>query len=220
MLEAVFDAVLFFSKWGVNILSHVEELLKRARQGVPAAVDDLLDEYRDRLKTMVSLRLDPRVNARIDPSDVVQESMAEAASRLDQYLIDEPIPFYPWLRQIAWEKLIQLHRRHIGSQKRSAAREVSLPVRITDESVASLSRIAIAQQDSPSEQVVRSELNRRVLEAVERLQPSWKELLVMRYLEQMSVADIAATLKVSAAAVSMRHLRAVEALRSELSESD
>lgn len=194
----------------------VEELMKRVRQGAPAAVDDLLDEYRRQLKTMVSLRIDPRVNARIDPSDVVQESLAEAASRLDQYLIDEPIPFYPWLRQIAWEKLIQQHRRHIGSQKRSAAKEVTLPVRLTDESVASLSRIAVAQQNSPSEQVVRSELNRRVMDAMERLQPSWKELLVMKYMEQMSVADIAATLKVSPGAVSMRHLRAVEALRSEL----
>jgi RNA polymerase sigma-70 factor, ECF subfamily len=164
-------------------LPPVDELLERVRQGAPAAVDDLFAEHRGRLKKMVSLRIDPRVSARIDPSDVVQESMAEAASRLDQYLIDEPIPFYPWLRQIAWEKLIQLHRRHLGSQKRSTAREVTLPVRLTDESVASLSRIAVVEQDSPSEQVVREELCRRTTEALERLQPSWKELLVMRYLE-------------------------------------
>lgn len=196
----------------------VEELLERVRQGAPRAVDDLLTGYRGQLKKMVSLRLDPRVNARIDASDVVQESMAEAASRLDQYLADEPIPFYPWLRQIAWEKLIQLHRRHIGSQKRSTAREVQLPLRLSDESVASLSRIAVAQQDSPSELVVRNELQRRTMEALEDLQSSWKELLVMRYLEQMSITDIAATLNISAGAASMRHLRAVEALRSQLND--
>lgn len=197
-------------------MSPVEELLNRVRQGAPAAVDDLFARHRGQLKAMVSLRIDPRVSARIDPSDVVQESMAEAATRLEQYLVDEPIPFYPWLRKIAWEKLIQFHRRHIGSQKRSTAREVTLPVRLTDESVASLSRIAVAQQDSPSEHVLKDELNRRATEALDRLQPTWKELLVMRYLEQMSVTDIAATLGISAGAVSMRHLRAVEALRSEL----
>lgn len=201
-------------------MANVEDLLTDARSGEPAAVDRLLASHRSQLKKMVALRIDPRVSARIDPSDVVQESMAEAATRLDDYLADELIPFYPWLRQIAWEKLIQLHRRHIGSQKRSTAREVTLPVRLTDESVASLSRIAVAEQDSPSEQVVRGEMHSRTMDALERLQPSWKELLIMKYLEQMSVADIAATLGISSGAVSMRHLRAVEALRSELSESE
>ena len=201
-------------------MTEADQLLEQVRNGDSSAVGLLLDRHRLQLRKMVSLRLDARITGRVDPSDVVQETLSEAAKRLNDYLESRQIPFYPWLRQIAWEKLIQTHRRHIGSRKRSAAREAELPIHLSDESVASLSRIAVSRQESPSEQIVRAELYRRTAEALERLRPSWKELLIMKYVEQMSVADIAATLEISAGAVSMRHLRAVEALRKELNESE
>src|SRR5262245_34708786 len=78
-----------------------EHLLDRAAEGDATARDQLLERFRRRLRRMVAVRFDPRLAARVDPSDVVQESLAEASAQLNRYLRDRPLPFYPWLRQFA-----------------------------------------------------------------------------------------------------------------------
>ena len=102
-----------------------EELLRRACTGDPEARQQLLARHRGRLRQMVALRIDRRMAARIDPSDVVQEALADAAQSLSDYLKDRPLPFYPWLRQFAWERLLQLHRHHLQAQRRSVSRSSS-----------------------------------------------------------------------------------------------
>src|SRR5262245_8049497 len=107
-----------------------EQLLAQASHGDAAARSQLLQRHRGRLKRMVAVRADPRLAARVDPSDVVQETLAEANARLDAYLRDRPLPFYPWLRQLAQQRLIDLHRRHVRARRRSVTREeVDLPDR-------------------------------------------------------------------------------------------
>lgn len=113
----------------------VEELLERAGQGDSSAVQRLLAGHRDRLKNMVRVRLDRRMVARIDPSDVVQEALAEAAQRLPQYAVERPIPFYPWLRQLAWKRLEKLHERHLNAQRRAIGREERFLGHVSEESV-------------------------------------------------------------------------------------
>src|SRR5947209_12664922 len=98
-------------------------LLNRAAAGDLGARDQLLGRHRDRLKRMVAVRADPRLAARVDPSDVVQEALADAARKLDGYLRDRPLPFYPWLRRLAWERIVLLHRRHVRAQRRSVTGE-------------------------------------------------------------------------------------------------
>src|SRR5215469_5432244 len=112
-----------------------EELVERASQGDGSARQQLLWRHRDRLKGMVAVRLDRRVAARVDPSDVVQEALAEAAAKLSDYLRQRPLPFYPWLRRLAWERLVKLHRYHIHAGKRSVTREQvsTLPDESADE---------------------------------------------------------------------------------------
>ncbi len=90
-----------------------EELLRHARDGVAEARALLLERHRRRLGKMVEMRMNPRVRARLDPSDVVQETLATASDKLDDYLSNQPLPFYPWLRQLAWEKLVHEHDRHL-----------------------------------------------------------------------------------------------------------
>src|SRR5438445_7328535 len=96
-----------------------EELLRRAGGGDRDARGALLQRHHDRLRRMVALRMDPRLAARVDPSDIVQDSLAEADQQLDIYIRDQPLPFYPWLRQIAWDRLADAHRRHIRAARRS-----------------------------------------------------------------------------------------------------
>src|SRR4051794_20248357 len=100
-----------------------EELLARAARGEADARSSLLVRHRDRLARMVACRLERRLAARVDPSDVVQEVLAEADRKLARSLAERPLPFYPWLRQLAWEHLAPLHRRHVRAEKRSVRRE-------------------------------------------------------------------------------------------------
>src|SRR5437868_2984584 len=111
-----------------------DELLDRACQGDGAARQQLLARHRQRLRRMIALRLDRRLAARVDPSDVVQETLAEADRKLGKYLADRPLPFYPWLRQIAVERLAKLHRSHLRADRRSADREETGLRPLSDES--------------------------------------------------------------------------------------
>ena len=117
-----------------------EELLNQAARGDRSAVDALLARHRDRLRAMVRLRMDMRLAARVDPSDVVQEALLEAAGLLPEYLANRPIPFYPWLRRLAWEKLVKLHERHLNAGKRSVLREEAVALELPDDSVLNLAR--------------------------------------------------------------------------------
>jgi RNA polymerase sigma-70 factor (ECF subfamily) len=190
----------------------LEDLMARASRGDGAAQQQLLVRYRDRLRRMVAARLDHRIAARVDPSDVVQEALLEATQRLPNYLRLRPVPFYPWLRRLAWEHLVKLHQCHLATQKRSTAREVSVAVGLSDDSVLVLAQHLVSPGSSPSHVLVRQELRGRVREALARLSEGDREVLVMRYLEQLAMSEIAAVLGINEGAVKMRHTRALQRL--------
>ncbi len=189
-----------------------EELIRRAAGGEAAATEQLLARYRGRLRQMVAVRLDPRLAARLDPSDVVQEALVEITRRLPEYLRTRPLPIYPWLRQITWEQLMHLHVRHLA-KKRTPLREDSSPVALSDGSVMQLAERVAAAGGSPSRQAIRKEVHQRVRRALERLGPHHREVLILRYLEQLSNQEIAAVLRIREGTARMRHLRALEKLR-------
>jgi RNA polymerase sigma-70 factor (ECF subfamily) len=189
------------------------QLIEQASQGDLAARQQLLVRHRERLRRMVRVRMDRRLAARVDPSDVVQEALAEAAGKLSDYLRRRPLPFYPWLRRLTWERLVKLHRRHIRARSRSVIREDPGRLALPDESVLELARRLIAPGSSPSQHLIREELRGRVRDALARLDERDREVLVLRYLEQLSNAEIGDVLGLSDGAVKMRHLRALERIR-------
>jgi RNA polymerase sigma-70 factor (ECF subfamily) len=189
-----------------------EELLNQAARGDRSAVDALLARHRDRLRGMVRLRLDGRLAARIDPSDVVQEALMEAVAKLPEYLAKRPVPFYTWLRRLAWEKLVKLHERHLNAGKRSVLQEQTVDLRLPDDSVRNLARRLAARASSPSQQLMHQEMCERVRAALARLPEGDREVLVLRYLEELATAEVAAVLQISEAAVKMRHRRALDHL--------
>jgi RNA polymerase sigma-70 factor (ECF subfamily) len=190
-----------------------EELLRRAQHGDEQARQAVLVRHRERLKQMVAVRMDRRLAARVDPSDVVQEALLEAARELDDYLRERPVPFYPWLRNLAWECLIDLHRRHLHARRRSVKLEEPLAPRLSDESALQLADRVLARQSSPSDRAIRSELRGRIRSALDRLGERDREVLALRHLEQLSTRETAAVLGISEGAVKVRHLRALERLR-------
>jgi RNA polymerase sigma-70 factor (ECF subfamily) len=191
-----------------------DQLLVRAARGDAAARDRLLHRHRGRLRRMVSLRLDRRLAARVDPSDVVQEALAHAAARLDAYLRDRPVPFYPWLRRLAWDQLVRLHHRHVAAGRRSVTREEPPP--LSDESALVLADRLLAAGANPAEAAVRRELRARVRDALASLGAADREVLALRFLERLRLAEAAAVLGVSVGVVKVRQFRAMERLRERL----
>jgi RNA polymerase sigma-70 factor (ECF subfamily) len=194
-----------------------EQLLACAAQGDQAALGLLLERHRQRLRHMIAVRLDRRLQARLDPSDVLQETLAEAARRLADYARRRPLPFYPWLRQLAWERLVQLHRRHVRAGKRSVRREqADLP--LSDESALALADRLVSCGSSPSARLHRSEQRRRVQAILAQLDEGDREVLVLRYLEHLSTQEMAAVLGLTPAGVKTRQLRALQRLRDLLGD--
>jgi RNA polymerase sigma-70 factor (ECF subfamily) len=194
-----------------------DELLRRVEAGDASAAGVLLGRYWDRLRQMVAMRIDTRLAARVDPSDVVQEALAEASRKLPGYLRNRPLPFYPWLRQIAWERLVHLHMQHVGAQKRSVTREGVRDLELSDQSAVQLVDRLIGNGTSPSKQAVRHEMRERVRAAIQSLRPHYREIVVLRHLEQLTFAEIACVLGIGESATHSRYRRAVERLHSLLS---
>lgn len=195
----------------------VDALIARAGDGDELARQQLLAQHRARLRRMVAVRLDRRLSTRVDPSDVVQETLAVAARRLDDYLREPGVPFYPWLRGIAWDRLIEAHRRHVEAQGRSIGREerwVGLP----EESAIALADRLAASGTSPSRHLLREELRRRVRAALDRLKEQDREILALRHLEGLSPAEAAAVLDVTERAAKARHIRALARIRALLED--
>ncbi len=197
-----------------------DELLERVRQNDRAAQDRLLQRYRGRLRALIALRLDARLRARIDPSDVVQDSLAEANRRLAEYARTQPLPFYPWLRGLALEQLAQHYRRHVRAQKRSVQREEKSLSGLPDDSLDELADRLAASGSSPSARLRKQDLRRWLQQALARLPQRDREVIVLRHLEQLSVRDMAAVLGITEATAKVRHARALERLRKLLEHPD
>jgi RNA polymerase sigma-70 factor (ECF subfamily) len=195
-----------------------EQLLQRVAAGDRAARERLLDRHRRRLGRMIALRLDRRLWARVDPSDVLQEALLEADQKLSDFARRPPLPFYPWLRRLAWERLVRVHRRHIRVQRRSVNREENPPLPLPDESALELAGRLAARGSSPSARQRHEELCGRLHWALAQLADGDREMLVLRYLEDLSTKEIAAVLSVTEAAVKMRQLRALRRLRDLLGD--
>ncbi|HEY7309959.1 MAG TPA: sigma-70 family RNA polymerase sigma factor [Gemmataceae bacterium] len=195
-----------------------DELLARTAHGDRAARDQLITRHRTRLRKMVAYHLDRRLRARVDPSDVVQEVLAEASRKLPDYLRQRPLPFYPWLRQMAETHLIDLRRRHLVAQKRSIHREEPGVLALPDESAAELASRLVTSATSPSQRLLREEARQRVQTALGQLSPRDRQVLELRHLEQLSVAETAAVLGISEGAVKTRHVRALQRLRGLLDD--
>ena len=193
-------------------------LVARAAGGDVAALETVLARYRPRLRRMVMLRLDRRLATRIDESDVVQEALVQASQQIGEYARTQPVPFYPWLRAIAWNRLLDLHRRHILAQRRSVPPRAGLDPRTAGRIAQSIGRPPGRQRHAPSGRLQRLEQNARVRVALTQLADIDREVLTLRYLEELSSAEAAAVLGISGDTLLKRQVRALKRLRGLLDD--
>jgi RNA polymerase sigma-70 factor, ECF subfamily len=191
-----------------------DDLLRRAKAGDAAALGALFAHYRDRLRKMVRLRLDRRVAGRLDPSDVLQEAYLDVARRFPSYTAAPAVPFYVWLRELTGQRLIDLHRQHLGAKMRDAGQEVSLyRGALPQASSASLAQQLLAGLTSPTQAAVRAEMQLQLQDALNSMDPMDREVVVLRHFEELNNIETAAALRIEPSAASKRYLRAIRRLK-------
>jgi len=197
-----------------------EELLLGAKNGDADAVNRLIERHRGAVLRMVQMRLDQKIRRRVDVSDVVQDVMIDASRRLQEYIANPVMPFHLWLRHIAKDRIIDAHRRHRGSQKRSVDREQGLAVPGADDhSTMDLAAHLCDGELTPAAAATQREMAQRVEAAITELGGQDGEIIIMRHYEQLSNQEAALSLGLSEPAASMRYLRAVRRLREMLTGS-
>ena len=193
------------------------QLLTGVRDGDDDAMNALLERHRVAVRRMVQMRMDQAIARRVDASDVVQDVMLEASSRLQDYLQNPGMPFHLWLRQLVKDRIIDMHRRHRVAQRRSVDREQQVfSIGDDEQSVADLATLLKDADLTPGAAAIQNEFMNRFMIALNELSEDDRELIMMRHFEGLGNSEVAAALELSEAAAGMRHLRALKKLRSAL----
>ena len=192
--------------------------LAAAKQDRDAELGRLLELHRRRLLKMVHLRMDPRLKARLGASDVLQDAYVEINQRVGEYLKDPRMPFFLWVRFITAQRMMALHRKHIGAQKRDVRRQVELAMPAA--TTAALVDHLMAQGTTPTQAMHREEMRFRVERGLEQMAEPDREILVLRHFEELSNAEAAQELGIEPPAASKRYVRALRRLREVLAEAE
>jgi RNA polymerase sigma-70 factor, ECF subfamily len=204
----------------MNEDDRLENLLNRAKAGNEAALAELFDGYRKRLRQMVRLRLDRRLQGRVDPSDVLQEAYLEASRRLPSYSEKEDLPLFLWLRLVVGQKLTDLHRHHLGVEQRDASRDVSIYRGPMPQATSfALAAQLLGKITTPSRAAMRAESKLQIQEALNAMDPIDREVLTLRHFEMLTNAETAKVLGLSQAAASNRYVRALKRMKEILEEA-
>ena len=196
----------------------IEELLERVRNHDAEAVAEVFAHYRDRLRRMVRLRLDRRLQGRVDPSDVLQEAYLDVASRAAEYAAKPEMPFFLWLRMVTGQRLLEIHRRHLQTKMRDATQEVSLyGGALPQANSMSLAAQLLGRLTTASAAAMRAELQIQLQQVLNSMEPIDREVLALRHFEDLSNDETAKTLQLSKSAASNRYIRALKRLKDDLS---
>ncbi len=206
-------------QWRPKPLSNAqyeEELLTSLRCGNRTVVGDLFELHRERLLRVIHVRLNPRLRQRVDTADVLQETYLVASQRIDEFLSQDEGSLFVWLRFLAVQKVVDLHREHLQALKRSIAREVGMEHASSAQVLANL----IATTSTPCAKAIHAELRDRLTQIIEEIPEIDRNILLLRHFEQLTNHEVAETLGMNQSSVSTRHVRALAKLKSLLLQHD
>ena len=193
----------------------VEQL--QAQSAYPKALGEVWERYRERLRRLVRLRLDRRLQGRVDPSDVLQEAFLDFQARARDFVQQPDMPFFLWLRFLTGQRLQLIHRHHLGTQMRDAGREVSLQRGAMPQATSvSLAAQLLGRFTSVTQAVQRAEMQLILQEAINSMDPLDREIVALRHFEELSNEETAQVLGIKPSAASSRHVRALKRLRESL----
>lgn len=191
-----------------------ERLIERAQLGDRAAVDSLLQLYRNYLHLLARTQIDMHLVRQLNPSDVVQETLLRAFRHFAQFRGGTEAELLAWLRRILARCLAD-QSRYARAQQRDGRREVAWEA-TCDHSSQQLTALVADNQGTPSELAIRREQCVVLADALARLPDDYREVIVLRHLERIEFTEVAARMGRSSGAVRMLWARALERLRTEL----
>ncbi len=202
-----------------NKVPTTDSLLALAVAGDGAAWGALLTGYEDKLLRMIEFRMDPRLRGRIDAQDVLQDAFVAASATRHVYFRAPSAPLFAWLRGVVINKLLELHRHHLGTRMRNAKRECSLKGMGNEgDTTSSICVYLTGHLTSPSSAAVRNEVHLRLYAALESMSATDREVLALRHFEQLSNLEAAQVLGIQERAAAKRYLRALERLKETLEQ--
>jgi RNA polymerase sigma-70 factor (ECF subfamily) len=187
----------------------IDTLLERLRKSDGEALGELFMLHRDRLWRMIYVRLDRRVMSRITADDVLQETFLDLARRIGEYLEKPDVPVYIWLRFLGLQRLQMVQRAHLGAKMRDVGQEVSSD---------SMAGQLVSHMTSPSQAAIQKELQDRLRQALDGMDPLDREVLALRHFEDLGNNETAQVLGITKEAASKRHVRALKRLREILDD--
>lgn len=193
-------------------------LLDRLIGGENSVLGDLFALHRDRLWRMVNFRLDRRLGTRLDADDILQEAYVDASQRIEHYMADPTKSFYIWLRLIVTQTMIDVHRRHLGTQKRDIRREQKKQIAYPEATSISLARRLIGSVATPSQAAVKAEALEQLERALEQMDPTDQEVLALRHFEELTNTEVSEVLGIQQKAASIRYVRAIARLKEVLTK--
>ena len=198
----------------------LEQLTLQIHAGDQNALGPAFEMFRQRLRSVIRLRLNHKLRQREDESDILQEAFVAAASDLPRYASQPRVPIYIWLRGIVNQRLIDAQRKHLSSQKRTVDREVSIhnsPHPVSDSSM--VANQIVADLTSPSITASNKELQLILQTVLEQLEPIDQEIIALRHIEGLKSSEVAALLEIKQSTASTRYLRALNKLKDGLANA-
>jgi len=194
----------------------IGELLRRAQAGDAKALQSLLERYREFVRLVVRCRGRKQLQARVDSSDLIQETLLRAAQHIGEFDGKSEQEWRAWLGRIAEREVIRQLRWHLGAEKRALTRERPLASPNPDSSITGSGRFdqwLAKMQSSPSAAVQRQERALILSDSLAKLPADYREVLILRHLEERSFPDIAEQMIRSPGAVRVLWVRALKKLR-------
>lgn len=196
-----------------EVFQQIETLLQAAGEGDSDALARAFDAHRERLLRMIRLRLDRRLQRRVDTADILQETFLTIQKKFPGWFAEQKIPFFLWLRLEAGQKLVDLHRFHLGVKMRDASQEVTLYRGMPSVDSITLAERLLGRLTSASQAAMRAELKIKVQDALNAMEPHDREILVLRHFEELTNSEVALALELSPTAACNRYIRAIQRLK-------
>lgn len=190
------------------------DLRLRLRESPARVLSEEFARHRSRLSRIVQFRLDPKLSARLEPDDVLQEAWVAAHARIDSFLDDPTLSMFFWLRLIVSQTVVDIHRHHLGAQQRDAYRETAAMTQDwKDSTAASIVSQLIGRFSSPSQAAIREETARALRTSLESMDAIDREVLALRHFEELNNNEVAMVLDITPKAASIRYVRALQRLK-------
>jgi RNA polymerase sigma-70 factor, ECF subfamily len=194
-----------------------EQLLRLARMGDSISLGRLLEMYRNYLALLARLQIGRRLRGKVDPEDLVQETFLKAHRDFPLFHGATEPQLAGWLRQILAASLAMSVRRYLGTQRRDVRLERELADAV-DQSSRMLDRGLVAPQSTPSQRAIRREQAVLLADELEKLPADYREVIVLRHLEELSFSEVARRMDRTVDSVQKLWVRALARLRQTLGE--